>query len=468
MTISKNKELIQVIKDQIVERAPVPLGVNKKNELVRLVYEICRRDGTSPSVMLDSVGILAPKKEMRGDFFRMAKKRLMHQRYPSFKIGCDPHLLPMKINGDGASRKTWNFELDPKTVFVENSIRDLEWTKKFLSFFPRSEVREISTFSEGARTISKVNPVEKYNRRAENVFLIRNKDAFVKVCPCTKGYKKCGYWILNVGFGCPIDCSYCFLQLYSNAPGLILPANIDEFYDHVKRFDNKVVRKTRIGTGEFTDSLALDRYTGYSAKLISLFRGMKNLVLELKTKVAEIDNILKEEPHENVVISWSVNDRDIASKYEEGGATMDERIDAAKRAAQKGYKIGFHFDPMLYSQDWEEGYKAIVEEIFSIDVVRENTVWISLGTLRYTPGMKQVAEQRFSNNGLYYDGEFFAGSDGKLRYPRKLRIDMYSKMVNWIRNFDTSCWIYLCMEPEEVWTETPLKESARTWPGYVK
>ncbi len=468
MTIFENKEFLQVIKDQIAERAPVPLGVNKKNELTRLVYEICRRDGTSPSAMLDSAGVVVPKKEMRGDFFRMAKKRLMRQRYPSFKIGCDPHLLPMKINGDSMNRMTWNFELDPKIVFVENSIRDLEWTKKFLSFFPGSEVREISTFSEGARTISKVDSVEKYNRRAENIFLIKNKDAFVKICPCTKGYNRCGYWILNVGFGCPMDCSYCFLQSYSNAPGLVLPANIEEYYDHVQSFDNKVMVKTRIGTGEFTDSLALDKYTEYSSKLISLFRGMKNLVLELKTKVAEIDNVLKEEPHENIVISWSMNDKAVASKYEQGGSIMEDRLDAARRAAERGYKIGFHFDPIIYSRNWENGYKSIVEEIFSIDIVRRNTVWVSLGTLRYTPGMKQVAEQRFADNSLYYEGEFFADTDGKLRYPRGVRIDMYSKMVDWIRKFDTSCWIYLCMEPEEVWTETPLKDSARTWPGYAK
>ncbi|MBU1128466.1 MAG: hypothetical protein KKE01_05255 [Candidatus Omnitrophica bacterium] len=465
MTISENNDLVKMIREELAGRAPVPLGVNKENELIRLVYEICRRDGKSPDLILDSVGIVAPKKERRGDFFRMAKKRLMRGRYPSYGFGREARLLPLKITGDHTGCRTWNFGLDPNIIFVENNVRNFVWTEEFLSFFPRAEVRGISTFRDGTRSISRVDPVTKYNRRVENLFLIRNKDAFVKICPCTKGCNRCGYWILNVGFGCPVDCSYCFLQLYSNAPGLILPANIEEYYDHVKRFDSKTTVRTRIGTGEFTDSLALDKYTGYSSKLIPLFRKTKNLVLELKTKIADIDNVLKEDPHENIVISWSVNDKEIALEYEKGGATIEERIDAARRAAERGYSLGFHFDPIVYSRCWEDGYKAIVEEIFSIDVVRKNTVWISLGTLRYTPGMKQVAEQRFSDNNLYYDGEFLADIDGKLRYPRDLRIDIYSKMVNWIRSFDISCWIYLCMEPEEVWQRTSLDPSDRIWTG---
>jgi spore photoproduct lyase len=146
----------------------------------------------------------------------------------------------------------------------------------------------------------------------------------------------------------------------------------------------------------------------------------------------------------------------MAERYEKGGINVGERIEAALRVAKKGYRIGFHFDPVVYYEGWEDDYKAVVEKMFSFDEIRKNTVWISLGTLRYAPGFKQVVEQRFAENLMFYEGEFFVDTDGKLRYPRELRIDMYNRMIGWIRSFDTSCWIYLCMEPEEVWKRTVL------------
>jgi len=255
-----------------------------------------------------------------------------------------------------------------------------------------------------------------------------------------------------------MDCSYCYLQTYSNSPGLILTANVEDYFPHIEELNARIKNKIRIGTGEFTDSLYLDKHTKYSSYLIPFFKKMNNLVLEMKTKTVNIDNILEIEPHPNCVISWSLNTRKMAEEYEAGSASIDDRIKAAISITEKGYKIGFHFDPIIYYDGWEKEYEKIVEEIFSYRQIRENVEWISLGTLRYTPGLKQVAEQRFSDNRLYYWGDFYTGVDGKLRYPPRMRIKMYNYMVEWIRKFNDRCWVYLCMEPEQIWRKTVLSE----------
>jgi len=240
---------------------------------------------------------------------------------------------------------------------------------------------------------------------------------------------------------------------------MILPANIEDYYAPVMEMDAGLKGKRRIGTGEFTDSLALDQYTGYSSCLIPLFAKTRDLVLELKTKVADIRGVLDQEPNENVVISWSVNTEDMAERYEKGSSKMPDRLRAAEEAAKRGYKVGFHFDPVVWYPGWEEDYKIVVDDIFSRDIIRDNTLWVSLGTLRYTPAFKQVAERRFSDNLMFYAAEFFEDTDGKMRYPRPLRISMYNKMAEWIKESGTGAWVYLCMEPEEVWAGTVLKDS---------
>lgn len=463
MTLVNNINFIKEIELKLEELLPIKLGVNKKNELVRLVYEISRAQDLSLEEIFSRIDIEEIIEGGRSGLFHKVKTSLINLRYPSRGDENNIHIMPLKASSPQEECSVWQFDLSPRAIFVEKEVKDLEWTREFLKKFDEAEVTFIADAKEHIGKIKAKSPLELYNSRRENVFLVKNKHAFIKECPCTKEAKRCGYWILNIGFGCPVDCSYCYLQMYSNAPGMVFPANIEDYYTYIKDFDKKVRVRTRIGTGEFTDSLAFDNYTGYSLKLIPFFKDMKNLVLELKTKVAGIDNVLKAEPNDNVVVSWSINTREMAKSYEKGASTIDERINAAVRAAEHGYKIGFHFDPIVYYPGWEEDYKRVVDEMFAREAIKNNTLWVSLGTLRYTPGLKQVAERRFEDNLIFYKGEFFEDTDGKLRYPRGLRIEMYNKMIEWIRSSGTSSWIYLCMEPEDLWKETILEEKDYTF-----
>jgi len=460
MSIKNNGQFACEIEKCLTRKLPIKLGINKKNELVRLIYEICRAKGLSIRDVIAKAGIEKMAENGKGGLFKKCKGALLEMRYPSLTPGDDPHIMPFDAASLGEASPIWDFDLRPKRIFIEKGVKDLRWTCEFLENFPQAEHLVIEDVKNALKGIRDADVTDVYNFRRENLFLVKNKSAFIKICPCTKGCVRCGYWILNIGFGCPIDCAYCYLQMYSNAPGIILPANIEDYYPYIEEFGRKVSGRVRIGTGEFTDSLALDKYTKYSSYLIPFFRDKKNLVFELKTKSANIDNVLKKEPHDSIVISWSMNTLQVAERYEKGGSSIKGRINAARKAAGEGYKIGFHFDPIVYYPKWESDYKETVEEMFSYDEIRKNTVWISLGTLRYTPGLKQAAEKRFEENLMFYQGEFFTDIDGKLRYSRRVRIDMYNRMVEWIRSFNTSLWVYLCMEPEDIWKKTILDKKS--------
>ena len=48
-------------------------------------------------------------------------------------------------------------------------------------------------------------------------------------------------------------------------------------------------------------------------------------------------------------------------------------------------------------------------------------------------------------------GEFVPGLDGKLRYFKPLRIELFRKVASWIRGHAPDVPVYLCMEDDEVW-----------------
>lgn len=458
MKLINNINFIKEIEAFYLQKLPIRLGVNKMNELIRLSYEICTFAGAHLEELADSIALESIIKDGKGELFHRVKHALLELRYPSKTSSDDPHIMPVKISASREECTVWDNEISPSKIFVEKDVRNLKWTDKFLTNFPNAEVIPVERTSSALNILSSGNEADLYNVRRDNVIINRNKAAFTKPCPCTKDCLRCGYWILNVGFGCPIDCTYCYLQMYSNSPGIILPANIEEYAEYVKELNRKVSSRIRIGTGEFTDSLALDKYTEYSKYLIPMFRDTKNLVLELKTKVSDISNVLECGAHENLVVSWSINTRAVAQKYEKGAADVKSRIASAEEAAGRGFKVAFHFDPVVHYEGWEQEYKDIIGELFSSRSVRENTSWISLGTLRYTPGLKQAAENRFADNQIFYGGEFFSGFDDKLRYTRALRVDIYKKMADWISSCGVNAWIYLCMEPIEVWDEVGISK----------
>ena len=66
-----------------------------------------------------------------------------------------------------------------------------------------------------------------------------------------------------------MDCAYCILQAYLNKPWLTCFVNIEDmFLEMDQDWESDPHRLLRIGTGEFMDSLALDRLTCLSTRVI--------------------------------------------------------------------------------------------------------------------------------------------------------------------------------------------------------
>ncbi len=75
--------------------------------------------------------------------------------------------------------------------------------------------------------------------------------------------------------------------------------------------------------------------------------------------------------------------------------------------------------------------------------------WVSLGSLRLTPRLKEAIRARRRTRVL--SAELVPSADGKLRVWQGLRVKMYRALVRWLRAWSDAFPIYLCMESEAVW-----------------
>ncbi|MGZ8498735.1 MAG: spore photoproduct lyase family protein, partial [Candidatus Binatia bacterium] len=152
-----------------------------------------------------------------------------------------------------------------------------------------------------------------------------------------------------------------------------------------------------------------------------------------------------------VVVGWSMNPQRVIDADEHATASLTERLNAARRVQAAGYRLGFHFDPMIEYPGWEVDYHAMLEQTFAT-IDWRNLSWVSLGVLRDTPGLKRTMRERFPRSQLL-TGEQVLCADGKLRYYQPLRVEMYRQMVSWIRRAAPTVKVYLCMESREVWEQ---------------
>jgi len=272
---------------------------------------------------------------------------------------------------------------------------------------------------------------------------------FLRPCPGTKNYRCCGYRIVHIGENCPLSCSYCILRGYFRDSKLTVFANTEDMFARLDAaFGRDKTRLFRVGTGEFTDSLALEPATGLSRDLVGFLAGYDNVRLELKSKIVDLSWMDVARPG-SVLPAWSLNAPETTRREEIGAAAIEERLAAAKRCAEAGFRVCLHFDPMVLTPGWEEGYAKAAAMIF--DYLKPSQIaYVSLGSFRTMPELfTRLAALPTPPRCL--GGEFVTGLDGKKRLLRPLRVAQFRHLVGLLQRGGLDRQLYLCMESDEVW-----------------
>jgi len=264
-------------------------------------------------------------------------------------------------------------------------------------------------------------------------------------------YVCCGVQVIGTVSNCPYRCSYCVLQDYLNESALKVVKDTPAIMDEVRaRMDMEPWRFFRIGTWELGDSLAVEPETGAAAELVEAFAHLPNALLELKTKSDQVETLLKLKHGGRTVIAWSLNPPSVIQREEAGTASLKRRLAALARVLDAGYLVSLHFDPMILFQGWEKEYEQLAEAVFKV-APADRITWISVGSLRHNPEMKNIIEERHPQSQLTLP-EMIQGPDGKVRYLKATREKLYKHMVASIRRgVGPSPYMYLCMERWDLW-----------------
>ena len=220
--------------------------------------------------------------------------------------------------------------------------------------------------------------------------------------------------------------------------------NIEDMF---RELDNHKGNNEMISCGIVNDSLVYDNITNISHDLIDYFGNREDLTLEFRTKSKNIKGLLKEKVYKNILVSFTFSPEEVIEKYEFHTASLQDRITAARQLQEHGYNIGIRIDPVINIKNRKNAYTDMINKLMrELDTKKIRD--IGLGSLRYTKGLKdKVLSERKTD--LFYN-ELVTGIDGKERYFKGIRIQMYNEIVEEIRKYGDFD-IYLGMEKEYIW-----------------
>jgi spore photoproduct lyase len=338
-----------------------------------------------------------------------------------------------------------NFELDE--IVIEERCRPSALAARVLGRAAATvPVRFVADAREAIRPLP--GAADPFGAGKRRMVLMNRRAPFLMACPAgSSEFACCGYLVLVLASNCPMDCSYCFLQEYLvDNPGFQVYANYADAFDELERARRRTPgRALRVGTGELADSLAFDRMTAISRDLVAFCALREGLLLELKTKTDEIDNLLTVDPCGRTLVSWTLSPPRVFASSEKRTAPPAARLAAARRVLDAGYKLGFHLDPVIAYSDAERDYLGLLDDLFDT-IPPSRIAFISLGGLRMTPALRSAARRRHPHDPLLC-GEEVLAPDGRYRTFTPLRVGLLHALERRIAAASPAIMRYLCMEP---------------------
>ena len=289
-----------------------------------------------------------------------------------------------------------------------------------------------------------------------NVLLLRDrKSPFIEqfqhpLGRCTKFYKLTAY------NNCNFWCEYCYLYLtFRVCPVSTHFVNYDRMFKDIEKFDRQSIPDALrvLNLGELGDPLAVDDITGLSEQLVPFMpaHAPRTRLLFL-TKSDCVRNLLELEHGGQTIVSFSVNTDKVWQYLEHRTPSPTERLKAARMVQDAGYEVRLRIDPVVRYSTWEEDYRRLTKTIF--DHAKPSR--ITIGEYRPAEGLSGHIKTRFPESSLLKVNGSLVAEAGKLRYPRKYRIEMFRTIADGIRRCDKKVQIALCKETPEVWKAAGL------------
>jgi len=250
---------------------------------------------------------------------------------------------------------------------------------------------------------------------------------------------------LKWAYGCPFNCAWCYLKgTFRFLPTKTKPVikDLKKIELHTRRFLNELTTPEILNTGELADSLMSEGSSEpFSKFIVPMFEEQNRHKVLFVTKSNNIKYLSEVNPHNQTIISFSLNADEVAKKWERGAPSVDRRIEAARKLSEAGYEVRIRIDPIVPVPDCGKHYTNLIDQIFANFTPSR----ITLGSLR---GLQSTINGSTDTSWLEYLKE---NSNWGKKIDFKTRYEIYATIINRLKEAYNYSNVALCKETVAMW-----------------
>jgi spore photoproduct lyase len=281
--------------------------------------------------------------------------------------------------------------------------------------------------------ISKFNPKiieinhykDIFNRSHQNFNFQKSQNRLILAVKENVSFYKGSKFCNNRGFenfyystqilGCIYNCEYCYLGGMYNSGYPVIFVNEDDFINEAKKLKNAY-----IPISYETDLLAFEGIYPFHKKWIELAKEKADLLIESRTKSANVDKLLNNPP-KNFLLGFSLSPDEV-TKFEKKAPNLKKRINALKLAIKKGYNVEIAIDPIVKVDNFKNVYKHFINYLKNeIDLSKIN---IEIGAFRMNKEFLKKLRKVHLSEVTYYPYKI---KNNEARYKDEKEIINYVK-----------------------------------------
>ncbi len=341
-----------------------------------------------------------------------------------------------------SKRSVQYFQPEFSHIYLEDGAKNRKLTDTALSAFPHAEIIKIDNY----KTV--------FNRPNQNIFSQQNTKKLIlgiKKPPFLyKGtdilqdthYRNLFYTTPLIN--CVYHCDYCFLQGMYPSANLVAFVNESDFFIEVdKGIDSREFKDEPLvlSIAYNNDLLAFENKIPYCKNWIEFARNKKNLLIEIRTKCANINSIKDIPSHSNIVFAWTLTPNEIRQRYENHTPSLDKRLDAVEFIISKGWKVRLCIDPVLYVENWDTIYGNLIDQLFS-RISQEQIMDMVIGVFRMNTDYFHRIRKQKPKSDLFYQN--WNRSNGIVEPKKNIQAEIITEIKKMIKN-------YIPMEKVHFW-----------------
>lgn len=271
----------------------------------------------------------------------------------------------------------------PQRVIFEEEALNYELGKKLYEKFNKQNI-EIKFSKTGRITGIPGKTSSEMYREGKNTLVVGIRK--------TKEFQTCkpsAHYAIPIVSGCVGMCEYCYLNTQmGKKPYIKIHVNIDDILKKAGNYMNERKPDITIFEGAATsDPVPVEKYSGALEKTINFFGNNTLGEFRFVTKFTDIHSLLQCNHSSNTTIRYSINTEKIIKSFEHRTTGLEDRVSAAFKLSQAGYKIGFIIAPVFLYDNWKEEYLGLLDKIKSI--FNNKTVEFEVISHRFTSRAKQ-------------------------------------------------------------------------------